>query len=279
MAPAYLNPPSTESDNEFNDEDTWAAIKKQAGTDFENAEKGGEADSDDDDDDEDDSDVTISDIFPLVTSTPPVALKRGQPPKSQAADAIEDERMLAASTPPTSTLVTKLFPQLKPKQKAAVSYSVLIRVMNISKRPSVLFLYRFVTFKAWPHEAISCLARSLRKTALLALLPKQYKNSDFMAELFAYSAFERPLLEKNSGESMKVLFKKFYSCFSLRLDSVTHLSIYPGACFHLFLRKTCSKALQLSNTGNHRIGILYSKTHKIIEILHLIRSRFLPVSN
>ena len=168
MAPAYLNPPSTESDNEFNDEDTWAAIKKQAGTDFETAEKGGEADSDDDDDDEDDSDVTISDIFPLVTSTPPVALKRGQPPKSQAADAMEDERMLAASTPPTSTLVTKLFPQLKPKQKAAVSYSVLIRVMNISKKPSVLFLYRFVTFKAWPHEAISCLARSLRKTALLA---------------------------------------------------------------------------------------------------------------
>ena len=180
MAPAYLNPPSTDSDNEFNDEDTWAVIKKQAGTDFENAEKGGEVDSDDDDDDdEDDSDVTISDIFPLVTSTPPVALKRGQPPKSQAADAIEDERMLAASTPPTSTLVTKLFPQLKPKQKAAVSYSVLIRVMNISKKPSVLFLYRFVTFKAWPHEAISCLARSLRKTALLALLPKQYKNSDF----------------------------------------------------------------------------------------------------
>lgn len=211
LAPAYLNPPSTESDNEFNDEDTWAAIKKQAGTDFENAEKGGEVDSDDDDDDEDDSDVTISDIFPLVTSTPPVALKRGQPPKSQAADAIEDERMLAASTPPTSTLVTKLFPQLKPKQKAAVSYSVLIRVMNISKKPSVLFLYRFETFKAWHHEAISCLARSLRKTALLALLPKHYKNSDFMDELFAYSAFERPLLEKNSGESMKVLFKKFYS--------------------------------------------------------------------
>lgn len=196
LAPAYLNPPSTESDNEFNDEDTWAAIKKQAGTEFENAEKGGEVDSDDDDDDEDDSDVTISDIFPLVTSTPPVALKRGQPPKSQAADAIEDERILAASTPPTSTLVTKLFPQLKPKQKAAVSYSVLIRVMNISKKLSVLFLYRFVTFKAWPHEAISCLARSLRKTALLTLLPKKYKNSDFMAELFAYSAFERPLLEK-----------------------------------------------------------------------------------
>ncbi|XP_027055872.1 centromere protein J-like [Pocillopora damicornis] len=119
LAPAYLNPPSTESDNEFNDEDTWAAIKKQAGTDFENEEKGGEVDSDDDDDDEDDSDVTISDIFPLVTSTPPVALKRGQPPKSQVADAIEAERMLAASTPPTSTLVTKLFPQLKPKQKAA----------------------------------------------------------------------------------------------------------------------------------------------------------------
>ena len=104
--------------------------------------------------------------------------------------------MLAASTPPTSTLVTKLFPQLKPKQKAAVSYSVLIRVMNISKKPSVLFLFRFVTFKAWPYEVISCLARSLRKTALLALLPKQYKNSDFMAELFAYSAFGRPLLEK-----------------------------------------------------------------------------------
>ena len=236
MAPAYLNPPSTESDNEFNDEDTWAAIKKQAGTEFENAAKGGEVDSDDDDeDDEDDSDVTISDIFPLVTSTPPVALKRGQPPKSQAADAIEDERMLAASTPPTSTLVTKLFPQLKPKQKAAVSYSGLIRVMNISKKPSVLFLYRFVTFKAWPHEAISCLARSLRKTALLALLPKQDKNCDFMGELFVYSAFERPLLETNSGESMKVFLKKFYVIrFSLRHVSVTYLSIYPGTCFHLF---------------------------------------------
>ena len=243
MAPAYLNPPSTESDNEFNDEDTWAAIKKQAGTEFENAAKGGEVDSDDDDeDDEDDSDVTISDIFPLVTSTPPVALKRGQPPKSQAADAIEDERMLAASTPPTSTLVTKLFPQLKPKQKAAVSYSVSIRVMNISKKPSVLFLYRFVTFKAWPHEAISCLARSLRKTALLTLLPKKYKNSDFMAELFAYSAFGRPLLEKNSGESMKVLFKKFYVIrFSLRLVSVTHLSIYPGAFFTFFYVKPVQK--------------------------------------
>ena len=214
LAPAYLNPPSTESDNEFNDEDTWAAIKKQAGTDFENAEKGGEVDSDDDDDDddddEDDSDVTISDIFPLVTSTPPVALKRGQPPKSQVADAIEDERMLAASTPPTSTLVTKLFPQLKPKQKAAVSYSVLIRFMNISKKPSVLFLCRFVTFKAWHHEAISCLARSLRKTALhcfqnntkTVILWLNYSLTVHLSNLF---------WKKNSGESMKVLFKKFYS--------------------------------------------------------------------
>ena len=97
-------------------------------------EKKVEVDSGDDDDDADDSDVTISDIFPLVTSTPPVPRKVGQPQNSKGTEVMDDE-VLAASSPPTSALVTKLFPQLKPKQKAAVSTSVVIRVMNMRKCP------------------------------------------------------------------------------------------------------------------------------------------------
>ena len=53
----------------------------------------------------DGSDVTISDVFPVVSSTPPPSVKpRG-------------EEKAMASTPPTSALVSKLFPQLKPKAK------------------------------------------------------------------------------------------------------------------------------------------------------------------
>ena len=114
----YLNPSATASDDEFNDEETWNAIKKQAVTNSENVKKIIEVDSDDDDDE--DSDVTISDIFPLVTSTPPAPPKGAQPQRSREAGGMETDA-LAASTPPTSALVTKLFPQLKPKQKAAVS--------------------------------------------------------------------------------------------------------------------------------------------------------------
>ncbi|XP_022789754.1 centromere protein J-like [Stylophora pistillata] len=135
LAPVYVNPPSTESDDEFNDADTWAAIKKQAGTNIEKMEKKVEVDSgDDDDDDADDSDVTISDIFPLVTSTPPVPRKVGQPQNSKGTEVMDDE-VLAASTPPTSALVTKLFPQLKPKQKAAQAVSKQATT-DASKNPS-----------------------------------------------------------------------------------------------------------------------------------------------
>ena len=80
-------------------------------------------DFDDDDDDDDDSDVTISDIFPLVTSTPPAHLKGGNSQRhEQVVNSAVDGMM--ASTPPTSALVTKLFPQLKPKRKASVSRHV-----------------------------------------------------------------------------------------------------------------------------------------------------------
>ena len=113
----YLEPTSSLAiEDDFNDEETWGAIKKQAGTRAESVKNNIEDDSDDDDDD---SDVTISDIFPLVTSTPPAHLKGGQPQRSMAAGGGEADG-LVASTPPTSSLVTKLFPQLKPKQKAAV---------------------------------------------------------------------------------------------------------------------------------------------------------------
>lgn len=113
----YLNPTSSLAvEDDFNDEEAWGAIKKQAGTHAENINRI----EDDSDDDDDDSDVTISDIFPLVTSTPPAHLKRGQPQKNTEPGADGADR-LVASTPPTSALVTKLFPQLKPKQKAVVS--------------------------------------------------------------------------------------------------------------------------------------------------------------
>ncbi|KAK2574322.1 Centromere protein J [Acropora cervicornis] len=100
-------------DDDFDDEETWDEIKKQS--------EGNAKDmKNDDDDSDDDSDVTISDIFPLVSSTPPAHQKKndgGNP--GQTADSEADCMM--ASTPPTSALVTKLFPQLKPKVKAGQS--------------------------------------------------------------------------------------------------------------------------------------------------------------
>ena len=109
----YLDPSSSLAmEDDFDDEEAWGAIKKQAGTGSESVKNNIEDDSDDDDDD---SDVTISDIFPLVTSTPPAHLKGGRRQWNAEADG------LVASTPPTSALVTKLFPQMKPKQKATVS--------------------------------------------------------------------------------------------------------------------------------------------------------------
>ncbi|XP_078360900.1 uncharacterized protein LOC144645268 isoform X2 [Oculina patagonica] len=114
-APLFHEPTSSlEIEDDFNDEEAWGAIKKQVGTHPGHVKNRIEDDSDDDDDD---SDVTISDIFPLVTSTPPAHLKGGQPQRSTAPGSSEADG-LAASTPPTSALVTKLFPQLKPKQKA-----------------------------------------------------------------------------------------------------------------------------------------------------------------
>lgn len=114
----YLEPTSSLAiEDDFNDEEAWGAIKKQVGPPPGNVKNSIEDDSDDEDDD---SDVTISDIFPLVTSTPPAHLKGGQPQRTIAPGGSEADG-LAASTPPTSALVTKLFPQLKPKQKAVVS--------------------------------------------------------------------------------------------------------------------------------------------------------------
>lgn len=119
LAPFHLEQPtaSLAIEDDFNDEEAWGEIKKQAGTHSKNIN---DADDDFDDDDDDDSDVTISDIFPLVTSTPPVHLKGGKTQRQEQAVNNEADG-LTASTPPTSALVTKLFPQLKPKQKPAVS--------------------------------------------------------------------------------------------------------------------------------------------------------------
>lgn len=114
----YLDPSSSLAiEDDFDDEEAWGAIKNQAGTGTEIVKNNIEDDSDDDDDD---SDVTISDIFPLVTSTPPAHLKGGRRQWNIEADGSAADG-LVASTPPTSALVTKLFPQLKPKEKAAVS--------------------------------------------------------------------------------------------------------------------------------------------------------------
>lgn len=122
IAPLYNDPGSASIviEDDFNDEEAWGEIKRQAGG---NAEllKNANRDDYDDDDDEEDSDVTISDIFPLVTSTPPTHLKGGRAQITTEQAAVSGADGIIASTPPTSALVTKLFPQLKPKQKATVS--------------------------------------------------------------------------------------------------------------------------------------------------------------
>ena len=121
IAPLYHDPGSASIviEDDFNDEEAWGEIKRQAGS---NAEHLKNADREDyDEDDDEDSDVTISDIFPLVTSTPPAHLKGGRAQITTEQAAVSGADGIIASTPPTSALVTKLFPQLKPKQKATVS--------------------------------------------------------------------------------------------------------------------------------------------------------------
>lgn len=121
IAPLYHDPGSASIliEDDFNDEEAWGEIKRQAGS---NAEHLKNADREDyDDDDDEDSDVTISDIFPLVTSTPPVHSKGGRAQITTEQAAMSGADGIIASTPLTSALVTKLFPQLKPKQKATVS--------------------------------------------------------------------------------------------------------------------------------------------------------------
>ena len=117
----YFDPSSSLAiEDDFDDEEAWGAIKKQAGTGTEIMRHNIKDDSDDDDDD---SDVTISDIFPLVTSTPPAHVKGGRRQWNTEADSSRADGQVA-STPPTSALVTKLFPQMKPKQKVTVSIEI-----------------------------------------------------------------------------------------------------------------------------------------------------------
>ena len=87
---------------EFDDEETWGEIK-EAGTD-------GSSD--------DDTDDAISDIHPLVTSTPPYKFY-GSPKTGTTLVTGGLAHETVKSSPPTSSLVTKLFPQLKQKEKAA----------------------------------------------------------------------------------------------------------------------------------------------------------------
>lgn len=128
----YLDPSSSLAiEDDFDDEEAWGAVKKQAGTGTEIKKKIMEDDSDDDDDD-DDSDVTISDIFPLVTSTPPAHMKGGRRQWNTEAGGSGADGLMA-STPPTSALVTKLFPQMKPKQKVTVSTLKYLKLFLMTK--------------------------------------------------------------------------------------------------------------------------------------------------
>ena len=141
IAPLYHDPGSASIviEDDFNDEEAWGEIKRQAGS---NAEHLKNANRDDyDDDDEEDSDVTISDIFPLVTSTPPAHSKGGRAQITTEQAAMSGADGIIASTPPTSALVTKLFPQLKPKQKATVSRTGALNFHN-SCYLKTLFSYR-----------------------------------------------------------------------------------------------------------------------------------------
>ena len=125
IVPLYNDPGSASIviEDDFNDEEAWGEIKRHAGSNAEHLKNANrdDYDDDDDDDDDDDSDITISDIFPVVTSTPPAHSKGGRAQITTEQAAVSGADGIIASTPPTSALVTKLFPQLKPKQKATVS--------------------------------------------------------------------------------------------------------------------------------------------------------------
>ena len=146
IAPLYHDPGSASIviEDDFNDEEAWGEIKRQAGSNAEhlkNANRDDDDDDDDGDDDDEDSDVTISDIFPLVTSTPPAHLKGGRAQITTDQAVVSGADGIIASTPPTSALVTKLFPQLKPKQKATVSRTGALNFHN-SCYLKTLFSYR-----------------------------------------------------------------------------------------------------------------------------------------
>lgn len=83
-----------QSKEEFDDEETWVEIK-DTGT-----ESSSEAETDD----------TMSDIHPLITSTPPYKMAITKLAKERVIDDV------MGASPPTSSLVSKLFPQLKQKQ-------------------------------------------------------------------------------------------------------------------------------------------------------------------
>ena len=144
IAPLYHDPGSASIviEDDFNDEEAWGEIKRQAGSNAEHLKNANRDDYDnDDDEEEEDSDVTISDIFPLVTSTPPAHLKGGIAQITTEQAVVSGADGIIASTPPTSALVTKLFPQLKPKQKATVSRTGALNFHN-SCYLKTLFSYR-----------------------------------------------------------------------------------------------------------------------------------------
>ncbi|XP_048582461.1 centromere protein J isoform X2 [Nematostella vectensis] len=94
---------SMTSSEDFDDEEAWGEIKSQAGW------PGTESEPD-----SDDSESTVMDVHDIISSTPP-PLRR---PRGDHVDSAGNEAAVT-STPPTSSLVTKLFPQLKPKPKVS----------------------------------------------------------------------------------------------------------------------------------------------------------------
>ena len=110
--------PTLTSPDEFDDQEAWGEIKAQTNP-----------NDTDSDDDSDDTDVTISNVFPLNTS-----LKTIVPQPRDPINPSDDFQQMSSpgdksdvmSTPPTSALVSKLFPKVETKGKGSdTTYDVI----------------------------------------------------------------------------------------------------------------------------------------------------------
>jgi hypothetical protein len=101
--------PVMTSQEDFDDREAWGEIRAQTDSN----------DTDSCDEDSDDSDVTISEIFPtntLTTTIVPQPLAQHNRTEHYPTSSPGNQNDVT-STPPTSALVSKLFPKLKQKPK------------------------------------------------------------------------------------------------------------------------------------------------------------------